>query len=139
MHQYMHKFQIETRGKGFYDITPAIDAWVRAQRLDMGLLTLFVPHTTASLIIQENADPDVLRDLADFFARLVPEDGHSYRHAAEGPDDMPSHIRTALTQTHLSIPIQDGEPTLGPWQNIYLCEHRARAHRRTVIGHMMGD
>ena len=104
-----------------------------------GLLTVYVRHTSASLTIQENADPDVVRDLGTFFERLVPEDNRLYRHTSEGSDDMPAHIRSALTQTHLSIPINAGRPVLGTWQGIYLFEHRRHAHRRSVAVHVMGE
>ena len=104
-----------------------------------GVLTVFVQHTSASLVIQENADPDVVRDLNDFFARLAPEDQRLYRHTVEGPDDMPAHIRAALTQTHLAIPVQEGRLALGTWQGIYLFEHRAANHRRNVVLHLIGE
>ena len=116
-----------------------IEAWLGEQRAQTGLLTVFCQHTSASLVIQENADPDVVADLADFLTRLVPEDTQLYRHTAEGPDDMTSHIRSALTQTQLSIPIQNGKLALGTWQGIYLFEHRERAHRRSVILHLLMD
>lgn len=102
-------------------------------------MTLFVQHTSASLVIQENADPDVVRDLNDFFTRLAPEDNQLYRHTVEGPDDMPAHIRSALTLTQISIPVEDGRMTLGTWQGIYVFEHRAAAHRRSVALHLLGD
>ena len=104
-----------------------------------GLLTVFIQHTSASLTIQENADPDVVHDLETFFERLVPDDRRLYRHTIEGSDDMPAHIRAALTQTHLSIPLYDGRLTLGTWQGIYVCEHRTVPHRRTVVLHLMGE
>jgi len=104
-----------------------------------GLLTLFCRHTSASLLIQENADPSVLRDLETVFARLAPEGRGLYEHDSEGPDDMPSHIRAALTQTHLSIPLVGGALTLGTWQGVYLLEHRARPHRREVAAHLLGE
>lgn len=113
--------------------------WARSTGIETGLLTLHVQHTSASLLVQENADPDVLGDLERFFSRLVPEGDPGYRHAAEGPDDMPSHIRAALTATTLSIPVLNGEPALGTWQGIYLYEHRRRPHHRTVIGHIIGE
>jgi secondary thiamine-phosphate synthase enzyme len=103
------------------------------------LLTLFIRHTSASLTIQENADPDVVRDLEAFFSRLVPEDDSLYVHTAEGPDDMPAHVRAALTQTHLSIPVTGGRLALGAWQGIYVFEHRRRGHRRGVAGHLLGE
>jgi secondary thiamine-phosphate synthase enzyme len=132
--QVTHQIQISTRGKGLYEFTREIESWVRAQKVHTGLLTVFCRHTSASLLIQENADPDVVADLNDFFTRLVPEDTRLYRHTAEGPDDMTSHIRSALTQTQLSIPIVNGTLALGTWQGIYLFEHRERPHRRSVLG-----
>jgi secondary thiamine-phosphate synthase enzyme len=138
--QFTHQIQIATRGKGLYDFTREIQAWLRDKQPRTGLLTVFCQHTSASLVIQENADPDVVADLADFFERLVPEDTRLYRHTAEGPDDMTSHIRTALTQTHLSIPIHEGRLALGTWQGVYLFEHRNAPHRRSVVLHLLsGD
>ena len=139
MRQATHQISIATRGKGFYEFTREVEAWVAAQHVQTGLLTVFCQHTSASLVIQENADPDVVADLADFFTRLVPEDTLLYRHTAEGPDDMTSHIRSALTQTQLSIPIHNGRLALGTWQGIYLFEHRVRSHRRSVILHLLAD
>ena len=107
--------------------------------MDEGLLTIFIQHTSASLTIQENADPDVLSDLDDFFSRLVPDDVRLYRHTAEGADDMPSHIRSALTQTQLGIPVERGRLALGTWQGLYLFEHRTRPHRRHVVLHLLGE
>jgi len=135
--QATHQIQIATRGKGFYDVTARIEGWLREHPSDTGLLTVFCQHTSASLVIQENADPDVAADLADFFTRLVPEDTLLYRHTAEGPDDMTSHIRSALTQTQVSIPIHKGRLALGTWQGIYLFEHRERPHTRSVILHLL--
>ena len=125
MKQATHQIHVDTRGKGLYNISARISRWVEEQAVRTGLLTVFVQHTSASLTIQENADPDVIRDLDDFFSRLVPEDNSLYRHTAEGPDDMPAHIRTALTQTHLAVPLLHGILALGTWQGIYLFEHRA--------------
>jgi len=138
LQQFTHRITVPTQGKGLYEITRPIAQWVSAQEVSTGLLTLFVQHTSASLTIQENADPDVIHDLAAFFNRLAPEDTSLYRHTAEGPDDMPSHIRAALTLTQLSIPVQDGRMTLGAWQGIYLFEHRAAPHRRSVVLHLLG-
>jgi secondary thiamine-phosphate synthase enzyme len=137
--QSTHQIHVDTRGKGLYEFTDAVERWVEKQAVRTGLLTLFVQHTSASLTIQENADPDVIRDLDDFFARLVPENDPHYRHTIEGPDDMPAHIRAALTQTHLAIPIHEGRLALGTWQGIYLFEHRARSHRRSVALHLLGE
>lgn len=134
----IERWVFETSGQGLLEITDEITAWVGEQPVEHGLLTLFVPHTSASLLIQENADPDVRHDLETFFRRLVREDGGPYRHRAEGPDDMPAHIRAALTQVHLSIPVMNRRPMLGTWQGIYLFEHRHAPHRRTVVAHLGG-
>ena len=139
MKQITHQIHVDTRGQGLYDISGRIARWVEEQSLRTGLLTVFVQHTSASLTIQENADPDVVRDLNDFFSRLVPRDSQWYRHTVEGPDDMPAHIRAALTQTHLAVPIHQGRLALGTWQGIYLFEHRTIPHRRSVVLHVMGD
>jgi secondary thiamine-phosphate synthase enzyme len=130
---------IDTRGKGLYPFTREAEAWVATQRMSQGLVTLFVQHTSCSLVIQENADPDVTLDLRDFFERLVPEENEGYRHTAEGPDDMTSHIRSALTQTCLSIPVMSGRMALGTWQGLYLFEHRSHPHRRRVVLQVMGE
>ena len=137
--QFTHAITVLTRGKGFYDFTREIQAWLRDKPTQTGLLTVFCQHTSASLVIQENADPDVTSDLSDFFERLVPEDTRFYRHTAEGPDDMTSHIRSALTQTQLSIPIHQGKLALGTWQGVYLFEHRNQVHNRHVILHLLTD
>ena len=137
--QFTHAITISTHGKGFYDFTREIQAWLRDKPTQTGLLTVFCQHTSASLVIQENADPDVTSDLSDFFERLVPEDARFYRHTAEGPDDMTSHIRSALTQTQLSIPIHQGKLALGTWQGVYLFEHRNQVHNRHVILHLLTD
>jgi secondary thiamine-phosphate synthase enzyme len=137
MAHHTHQLEIHTRGKHLYPITGEIAAWVRSTGVQTGLLTLFVQHTSASLVIQENADPDVVLDIADFFERLAPEDDPRYRHTTEGPDDMPSHIRSALTQTHLSIPVTGGRMALGTWLGIYLFEHRSAPQRRSIVLHLM--
>jgi len=137
--QFTHQIYIATRGKGLYDFTREIESWLRDHETQTGLVTVFCQHTSASLVIQENADPDVVADLADFLTRLVPEDTRLYRHTAEGPDDMTSHIRAALTQTQLSIPIHNGILGLGTWQGVYLFEHRERSHRRSVVLHLLAD
>jgi secondary thiamine-phosphate synthase enzyme len=137
--QFTHQIHIATRGKGLYDFTDQIESWLGQHKTQAGLLTVFCQHTSASLVIQENADPDVVADLADFMTRLVPEDTRLYRHTAEGPDDMTSHIRSALTQTQLAIPIHNGKLALGTWQGVYLFEHRERPHRRSVILHLLID
>src|ERR1700674_4566144 len=126
MRQALHTLNVETRGKGLVEITGEVKRWLAGQGITTGLLTLFIRHTSASLLIQENADPDVLRDLENFFDRLVPDDLSLYRHVAEGADDMPAHSRSALTQTQLSIPLTSGKLALGTWQAIYLFEHRTR-------------
>ena len=135
-HQTLH---VETRGRGFYEITSAVAAFVRQHTVTTGLLTVFCRHTSASLVIQENADPSVLRDLEAMFARLAPEGAGLYEHDSEGADDMPAHIRAALTPTQLSIPVLDGAPVLGSWQGVYLFEHRRRPRRREVVLHLLGD
>jgi secondary thiamine-phosphate synthase enzyme len=139
MHQTSTEFHLQTRGKSLYEMTPQILSWVRESGVEAGLLTLHVRHTSASLLIQENADPEVQRDLERFFARLVPEGDPLFRHTCEGPDDMPAHVRTALTSTTLSIPVADGGPALGTWQGIYLYEHRTAPHRRRVAAHLIGE
>jgi secondary thiamine-phosphate synthase enzyme len=137
MRQALHRLSVATNGQGLVDVTDPISRWVAAQDIHTGLLTIWCRHTSASLLVQENADPDVRRDLEAFFRRLVPE-GAGYRHEDEGPDDMPAHIRTALTQTQLSIPVEDGRPVRGTWQAIYLFEHRAAPHRRELVLHIIG-
>jgi secondary thiamine-phosphate synthase enzyme len=122
-----------------YDFTREIQKWLRDKPVETGLLTVFCQHTSASLVIQENADPDVTADMADCFDRLVPEDTRLYRHTAEGVDDMTSHIRSALTNTQLSIPIHGGDLALGTWQGVYLFEHRKQAHRRNIVLHLLAD
>jgi secondary thiamine-phosphate synthase enzyme len=137
--QFSRQIAVATKGKGLYDIGRQVTPWVEECAMRTGMLTVFVQHTSASLVIQENADPDVVRDLNDFFSRLAPEDQRLYRHTVEGPDDMPAHIRSALTQTHLAIPIHEGRLALGTWQGIYLFEHRAANHRRNVVLHLIGE
>ena len=134
----MHSLTIRTPGRGLVEITGEVEAWVKAQAIGPGLLTLFCPHTSASLLIQENADPDVRTDLEAFFDQIAPEDPRRYVHDTEGPDDMPAHLRTALTQTQLSIPVEAGRPMLGTWQGIYLFEHRSAPHRREIVLHLIG-
>ena len=140
MRNAVHQITVSTHGKGLYEFTGELESWLQAEHASTGLLTVFCRHTSASLLIQENADPDVIADLNDFLGRLVPEnDARLYRHTAEGPDDMTSHIRSALTQTHLAIPIQAGRVLLGTWQGVYLFEHRVLPHRRSVVLHYLGD
>jgi secondary thiamine-phosphate synthase enzyme len=130
---------VATRGAGLYEVTAEVAGWLRDQAAGSGLLTILCRHTSASLIVQENADPDVQADLKDFFARLAPEGARLYRHSAEGPDDMPAHIRAALTNVSLSIPVAEGRMALGTWQGIYLFEHRTRGHRRQIALHYLGS
>ncbi len=134
------KFTVQTRGQGLYEFTPQVTAFVRDSGASSGLLTLFVQHTSCSLLIQENADPEVQTDLRNYFARLVPpttDPSMSYlTHTYEGPDDMPAHIKAAMMPVSLSIPIVDGRPALGTWQGVYLFEHRDAPHNRQVVGHI---
>ena len=139
MKQAFHALRTKTKGSGLYDVTDEIAAFVRDAKLRDGLLTCFIRHTSASLLIQENADPDVLTDLENFMRRVVSRDPKLYRHTTEGPDDMPSHIRSALTATSLSIPLRDGELALGTWQGIYVFEHRDAPHTREVMLHLIGE
>jgi secondary thiamine-phosphate synthase enzyme len=137
MKQAFHNLALPTKGPGLYEFTYDAEAFVRGEKIVDGLLTCFVRHTSASLVIQENADPDVQKDLRDFFAHITK--GITYRHTAEGPDDMPSHIRAALTQISIGIPLRHGKLALGTWQGIYLFEHRDAPHRREVMLHIIGD
>ncbi len=129
----------DTRGRNLLDITRPVAAWIASNDIDSGLATLFLRHTSASLLIQENADPDVRGDLERFFARLVPDGDPLFRHRDEGADDMPAHVRTALTAVQLSIPVVDGRLALGTWQGLYLWEHRTRPHRRELVVHLSGE
>jgi secondary thiamine-phosphate synthase enzyme len=137
MKQALHHLAVATRGQGLYEVTTPICRWVAEQAEATGLLTVWCRHTSCSLVVQENASPDVLTDLQDFFRRVVPE-GAGYRHDDEGPDDMPAHIKAALTQTQLSIPVADGAPLLGTWQGLFLFEHRSAPHRRNLVLHLIG-
>ncbi len=139
MRQLFHEITVLTRGKGLYAFTPQVRDWVRTSGILHGLLTLFIRHTSASLLIQENYDPAVQTDLERFLSRLVPEGDPIYEHTLEGADDMPAHVRAALTQTHLAIPVADGAPLLGTWQGIYVFEHRRGAQTRSVVLHLLGD
>jgi secondary thiamine-phosphate synthase enzyme len=139
MRQFSNQLVIATRGRGFYEFTGEVVERLRTTELQTGLATIFLKHTSASLLIQENADPEVRRDLDRFFARLIPDGDPLLRHTVEGKDDMPAHIRTALTSVHLTIPIVQGELALGTWQGIYLWEHRLEPHRRHVILHFLGE
>lgn len=138
MRQASTTLTVQTQRQGLLEITRAVERWLGQTGLSEGLLTLFIRHTSASLTIQENADADVRSDLETFFKRLVKEDPSLYTHTVEGPDDMPAHIRSALTLTSLSIPVSGGRPALGTWQGIYLFEHRATPHRREVALHIIG-
>ncbi len=139
MRQMTGLLEIRTERQGLLEITRRILDWTDAQAVKAGLLTVFCRHTSASLLIQENAAAEVRRDLERYFARIVPEEPSAYEHDEEGPDDMPAHIRTALTQVQLSIPIVEGRLTLGPWQGIYLFEHRRRPQSRTLALHLLGE
>jgi secondary thiamine-phosphate synthase enzyme len=139
MQFYTHEFGVSTHGQALYEFTPDVERWLAGLAVRTGLLTLFCRHTSASLTIQENADPDVIADLNAFLTRLVAEDQPLYEHTCEGPDDMPAHIRAALTQTSLSIPVVGGRMTLGTWQGIYLFEHRRSAHWRGVQAMLLGE
>ena len=139
LRQFTHRVQVSTHGKGLYEFTDRIAEWLGGLQVRTGLLTAFVQHTSASLTIQENADPDVIHDLNTFFGRLVSEDSRLYRHTIEGPDDMPAHIRSALTLTQVSIPVEGGRLALGTWQGIYVFEHRSAPHRRSVVLHLMAE
>ncbi|GBQ16296.1 secondary thiamine-phosphate synthase enzyme YjbQ [Swaminathania salitolerans] len=138
MQQAFHRLTLRTRGKGLTTITAPVLDWVGTTGIEDGLLTLWCRHSSASLIVQENADPTVQRDIEDYFEDLVPE-SRVYRHDYEGPDDMPAHIRTVLTQVQLSIPVMGGRPVLGTWQGLYLFEHRRAAHTREIVLHLMGQ
>jgi secondary thiamine-phosphate synthase enzyme len=139
LRQALHEIKIPTRGRGFYDFTAKVADWVLQNSFRDGLVTLHLRHTSASLLIQENADPDVRRDLEGFFARLVPDGDPLFSHTVEGEDDMPAHIRTALTAVNLSIPVSQGQLALGTWQGIYLWEHRHSPHSRSVTAHFVGE
>ena len=139
MRQECHDIEIPTRGRGLYEFTGKVEAWVAKRDFREGLVTLHVSHTSASLLIQENADPDVRRDLEAFFARLVRDGDPLFVHTIEGEDDMPAHIRTALTAVNLSIPLRHGSLAVGTWQGIYLWEHRHSPHNRTVVAHFIGE
>jgi secondary thiamine-phosphate synthase enzyme len=139
MRQQQKSIEITTRGEGLYEITEALAGFVRDAGVSTGLVTAFCAHTSSSLILNENADPDVRRDLVGFFRRIAPQNMDWIAHRAEGADDMPAHIRTALTQNSISVPVRDGAPMLGTWQGLYLFEHRARPHRRQIVFHVIGE
>ncbi|MCF8158743.1 MAG: secondary thiamine-phosphate synthase enzyme YjbQ [Burkholderiaceae bacterium] len=139
MQQLSNKINVKTSGRRLYDITPQVLTWARNSSLSAGLLTLYVQHTSASILINENYDSDVLVDMESFFARLVPDGDRLFIHTSEGPDDMPAHIRSALTQTSISIPFLDGKVALGTWQGIFLYEHRLEPHSRNVLLHLIAE
>ena len=139
MRQVKASLMVETTGQGLYEITARVQAWVAAESIREGLLTLYLHHTSASLLIQENAAPAARRDLEAYFARIAPEDARAYEHDEEGPDDMPAHIRAALTTTQLAIPVEDGRPDLGRWQGIFVFEHRGSPKQRRLTLHLLGD
>jgi secondary thiamine-phosphate synthase enzyme len=139
MRQAQHRLQVETPRRGLFEITRPVAAWLASTGLRDGLLTAFIRHTSASLLIQENADPEVRRDLERFFARLVPDGDPLFEHTAEGRDDMPAHVRAALMQAHLAIPFERGALALGTWQGIYVYEHRLRGHSRELALHAIGE
>jgi secondary thiamine-phosphate synthase enzyme len=139
LQQQLHEIVLATRGRGFYECTDQVEALVNKSGFQTGLVTLHLQHTSASLLIQENADPEVRRDLERFFSRLAPDGDPLFQHTAEGDDDMPAHIRTALTAVNLGIPISAGRLALGTWQGIYLWEHRLHPHRRRITLHLLGE
>jgi secondary thiamine-phosphate synthase enzyme len=139
MRQAVHEIMIPTAGRGLYEFTGHVQRLLQQEKMKMGLVTLQVQHTSASLLIQENADPEVGRDLERFFARLAPDGDPLFRHTSEGDDDMPAHARAALTAVNLSLPFRDGRLALGTWQGIYLWEHRVASHRRHITAHFLGE
>jgi secondary thiamine-phosphate synthase enzyme len=139
LRQISHEMTIATRGRGLYEFTHELEAWVDGHKFRDGLLTLHLQHTSASLLIQENASPDVRRDLEAFFKRLVPDGDPLFEHTLEGDDDMPAHVRTALTTVNLNLPVSQGRLALGTWQGVYLWEHRLRGHTRRIALHFVGE
>lgn len=139
MRQQTTQLTVNTPGRALVEVTVPIARWVEGSGIRTGLLTVFIRHTSASLLVQENADPQVRRDLERFFARLVPDGDALFEHVAEGPDDMPAHVRAALTQVQLSVPVVDGRLQLGTWQGIYVYEHRRRGHPRALALHLIGN
>lgn len=139
LRQHIEEISVPTQGRGFYEITGDLAARIRQASFQAGLATLHIRHTSASLVIQENADPEVRRDLERFCQKIVPDGDPIFEHTAEGDDDMPAHVRTALTSVNLSIPIHHGQMTLGTWQGIYLWEHRKHPHRRKIVLHLIGE
>ncbi len=139
MRQSLSSLEISTNGQGLYEITREVNAFVADSGVRTGLVTAFCRHTSASLLVQENADPDVKTDLVGFFERLAPEGMDWIVHRTEGPDDMPAHIKAALTQTSIGVPVADGAPVFGTWQGLYVFEHRKRSHRREIVLHLIGE
>ena len=139
MKQLFHEIKINTKGQGFYDFTSKTLSWLNEQEIKNGILNINILHTSASLVIQENADPDVLEDLKSFFDKLVPMDNKLYKHTTEGKDDMPAHIKSALTNNHLTLSIKNKKLMLGTWQGLYLFEHRIEKHTRILSHHLIGD
>jgi len=139
MRQAHATFDVRTPGRGLVEITPQVARWLAGTGIATGLVTLFIRHTSASLLVQENADPEVQRDLERFLARLVPDGDALFEHVSEGADDMPAHVRAALTATSLSVPVVGGRMVLGTWQGLYVFEHRRRGHARQVVGHLIGE
>jgi secondary thiamine-phosphate synthase enzyme len=139
IHQINHKISVKTNGRRLYDMTPQVMQWAANSGMQTGMLNLYIQHTSASILINENYDPDVLVDMESFFARLVPDGDPLFIHTAEGVDDMPAHVRSALTQTSISIPVLNGKLALGTWQGIFLYEHRLASHTRQVLLHLIGE
>ena len=139
MEQIFHEIKISTNGQGLYDFTKQTISWLNGQKINNGILNINILHTSASLVIQENADPDVLNDLKNFFNKLVPMDNELYKHTTEGKDDMPAHIKSALTNNQLTLSIKNNKLMLGTWQGLYLFEHRIEKHTRTLSHHLIGD
>ena len=139
MQQGIERISVGTKGQGLYEVTRSLRAFVEGSGIGLGLVTAFIRHTSCSLLIQENADADVQVDLMGFFRRLVPEGMDWLVHTTEGPDDMPAHIKAALTQTSIGIPVSEGRPVLGTWQGLYLFEHRSQPHRREIVFHIIGE
>ncbi len=139
MQQIFYEIKIKTKGQGLYDFTDQTLNWLKKQKINNGILNINILHTSASLVIQENADPDVLHDLKNFFDKLVPMDNTLYKHTTEGKDDMPAHIKSALTNNQLTLSVKNKQLVLGTWQGLYLFEHRLEQHKRTLSHHLIGD
>ena len=139
MDQIFHEIKIDTKGQGLYDFTNKTTTWLNKQKINNGILNINILHTSASLVIQENADPDVLYDLKNFFNKLAPMDDKLYKHTTEGKDDMPAHIKSALTNNQITLSVKEKKPMLGTWQGFYLFEHRLEKHTRTLSHHLIGN